>query len=236
MPKQDTYFVYMHTNKINGKRYIGITGQKTTARRWHNGKGYSQQRRFYNSIISHGWDAFDHEILYEGLTKEEAEAKEAELIKKYGSNDIRYGYNIENGGRVHKLSEEQKEHLRKINTGKRHTEEVKQKMRESHIGLSRAWMTGRKPSASTRAKMSEKRKGPNNPRAKKVYQFDLSGKLVASYEYMGQIKTALGISCTGHISQCCSGKRGKAHGFMWSYTPEEKAPYARLWKGGVIHA
>ena len=74
MPKQDTYFVYMHTNKINGKRYIGITGQKTTARRWHNGKGYSQQRRFYNSIISHGWDAFDHEILYEGLTREEAEA------------------------------------------------------------------------------------------------------------------------------------------------------------------
>ena len=69
-----TYSVYMHINKINGKKYIGITSQRPKSR-WHNGKGYAQQRRFYSAIKSYGWDNFEHIILFNGLTKKEAEEK-----------------------------------------------------------------------------------------------------------------------------------------------------------------
>lgn len=50
------YFVYKHTNKLNGKVYIGITGQITVEERWKNGLGYNRYNRngqnshFYNAI------------------------------------------------------------------------------------------------------------------------------------------------------------------------------------------
>ena len=81
------YKVYKHTNKINGKVYIGITSYRYAKTRWSNGNGYSQQSLFWNAICKYGWDNFDHEILFDNLTQEEACQKEIELIKLYKSND-----------------------------------------------------------------------------------------------------------------------------------------------------
>lgn len=221
----DTYTVYMHTNKINGKRYIGITSQKSVKIRWKRGSGYSKQKRFYNAIKHYGWDCFEHEILFEGLAKEEAEAKEEELIKEYRSNDLRYGYNIENGGVIHKLSKEQKEHLRVLGIGRKHSEETKAKISKSHMGMSTKWLTGRKASDETRAKMSSQRAKEKNPRAKAVCQYDLDGNLIAVYKYMNEAREALGLKSTAHISQCCTGDRNKAYGFIWKYAE----------KGGLVN-
>ena len=229
-----TYTVYMHTNKANGKRYIGITSQPV-ANRWKGGNGYRGQKRFYSAIKHYGWNGFVHEILFEGLTKNEAEAKEKEFITWYRSNDSRYGYNVENGGVIHKLSDEQKEHLRQVNKGKTHTEETKAKMSKSHRGLSSVWLKGSKQSDETIAKRFKNAHGSGNHRAMAVYQYDLDGNFIAKYEYMGMVKAILGIKNTSHISLCCNGKRGKAYGYMWSFQFEEKQPYTRLWKGGVIH-
>ncbi len=97
--KDRRYFVYMHVNKINGKRYVGITGRKKPEQRWgRNGKGYQNSQRFYNAIKKYGWDNFDHLILYENLTEEKAKEKEIELIAKYKANDAAHGYNITAGG------------------------------------------------------------------------------------------------------------------------------------------
>ena len=229
------YKVYKHTNKTNGKMYIGITGQKSVNSRWHRGEGYKECNVFYNAIKKYGWDGFDHEILFDGLTKEEAEAKEVELIALYHSNDGKHGYNVENGGHVNKYTEEQKEQMRQRNLGKKHSEETKRKMSEVHKGMSTQWLTGRKASDETRQKMSQSQSRTNNGRAKTVYQYKLDGSFVEKYDYMDLIKDALNITSTAHISQCCNGKRKKAHGFMWSYILEDKSPYVRQWKGGHIH-
>lgn len=90
--------VYMHTSP-NGKRYIGITRQENPERRWgSNGCGYIDNKHFWRAIQKHGWNNFLHEVLFEGLTKEEAEEKEKELIAYYDSTDQTKGYNVTAGG------------------------------------------------------------------------------------------------------------------------------------------
>ena len=96
MTKEKTWCVYMHTNKINNKRYIGISSN--VKRRWsRNGLDYRGQL-FYKAIEKYGWDNFEHEVLYENLTQEEAGKKEIEMISYYQSNNKLFGYNISNGG------------------------------------------------------------------------------------------------------------------------------------------
>jgi hypothetical protein len=94
-----SYTVYIHKNKINGKRYIGITSQ-TVNNRWRNGKGYERQTYFYNAIQKYGWDNFYHYIIITDITKEKASNLEIKLIKYYNSQNPKYGYNIAKGGEL----------------------------------------------------------------------------------------------------------------------------------------
>lgn len=90
------YIVYKHTCP-DGKVYIGITSMNSIERWGKNGKGYKGQ--LFGKVISkYGWDNIKHEILFTDLTKEEAERKEIELIKKYKCNMFNYGYNVKSGG------------------------------------------------------------------------------------------------------------------------------------------
>ena len=94
------YCVYMHKNKLNNKVYIGITGQKPELR-WNEGKGYKYNSHFYAAINKYGWyEGFEHIILYDNLTKEEAETMEIKTIEKYDATNQENGYNIQLGGNL----------------------------------------------------------------------------------------------------------------------------------------
>lgn len=92
-----TYYVYVHTNQQNNKKYVGITCQQPEYR-WNKGAGYKTQAKFYNAIKKYGWENFTHEILFENLTEPEAKEKEIELIDKYKTIDSNFGYNCTLGG------------------------------------------------------------------------------------------------------------------------------------------
>lgn len=94
-----TYCVYIHTNKINGKKYVGQTihGDNPNER-WKNGKGYKGVTYFRNAIEKYGWDNFDHEIVANNLTADEADNFERLLIEKLDLRNPDKGYNLESGG------------------------------------------------------------------------------------------------------------------------------------------
>lgn len=88
------YTIYMHRNKINGKIYVGQT-KLPVIRRWKTqGQGYKEQPYFYNAILKYGWDNFDHIILEQNLTKEQANEREEYWILAWKSNDKKHGYNV----------------------------------------------------------------------------------------------------------------------------------------------
>ena len=96
----NTYCVYKHTNKINGKVYIGQTkfGDNPWLRWGYNAEGYDKTSHFGKAIAKYSWENFEHELLHENLTVEEANYWEKEEIKKYNSIDPKFGYNKTQGG------------------------------------------------------------------------------------------------------------------------------------------
>lgn len=119
------YCVYMHTNKINGKKYIGITC-KDPEKRWNNGYGYCRNKHFFSAIQKYGWNSFEHKILAKNLTSEEAGNMEKDFIAKYKSNLSEYGYNICSGGETNILPKESLEKISNSKKGKPITEAMKQ--------------------------------------------------------------------------------------------------------------
>lgn len=199
--KDSEFCVYRHISP-SGKIYIGITSLNPE-RRWNNGVGYKGQPRFYNAILKYGWDNIQHEVLYLNLTYDEACSMEKSLIKLYSTTDPKHGYNISAGGYGGSL-------------GIKNSEEVRKRKSES---AKRAWADPkRKRIVSEKAKRVRKGRGYTGLGHKKfkVDQFTKSGEYVRTWDSLCEIENVLGVS-TGHVSECCRGKRLSARGYKWSF-------------------
>lgn len=229
------YYVYCHTFP-NGKKYIGITKQEPE-RRWRHGKGYEGQPVF-NAILKFGWNNISHEILFKGLTKAEAEAKEIELIEALETDSHKHGYNVEKGGNAPDLSEETKAKLSKSkknyykthehwNKGHHWSDETRAKISQSH--------KGKKMSEEHKAKLSLRFAGENNNmygvKMTKEHKAKLQKACVeatsrkcmcietgAIYSSMAEASRQTGI-CSRSIAYVCNKhpKYKTAGGFHWKY-------------------
>lgn len=166
------FAIYKHTSP-SGKVYIGITCQKPENRWGRDGSGYKHSPHFLAAIKKYGWENISHEIIAEGLTKEEAERKEVELIALYDATNRKKGYNADLGGNSPgRASEETRkkisEGLRGANHhyyGKHLSEEHRRKLGEAHRGKKYAPRspehcrklsevnTGKHPTEETRQKL-----------------------------------------------------------------------------------
>jgi hypothetical protein len=184
------YSVYVHQNKINGKRYIGITSQKPEDR-WRKGKKYTENKQFTDDIIKYGWDNFTHIVICSNLEKKEAENRERDLIIKYNTTDDTQGYNVDFGGiSGHILSDKHKSNISEALRGKAKSEKHKKNLSVSHIGNRSAIR-------------------------KKV----LCKETNEIYESMNEAERQTGISAK-NISAVCLGKRNIAGGLHWEYAQE----------------
>lgn len=81
--------VYIHINKSNQKKYVGITSRKPTVRWKRNGEGYKSSPYFYNAIKKHGWDNFEHNILWGMSRTPVALAMRGSIKKKYIMENVK---------------------------------------------------------------------------------------------------------------------------------------------------
>ena len=123
------YSVYIHTNKVNGKRYIGVTTY-SPEKRW--ASGYKHNKHFDAAIKKYGWDNFDHFILE--VDSEELMYKlEKQYIEYYQTTNPEKGYNSSRGGESgHNLGKNcySKEYRKKWE--EEHKEQVKEYRKKYH--------------------------------------------------------------------------------------------------------
>lgn len=237
-----TYCVYVHTNKINGKMYVGQTRQRPD-KRWMNGLGYKLCTLFWKAIKKYGWDNFEHEIIASNLTLEEANHFEELIIRHLHTTDPEYGYNLRSGGENNYLSEETKKKIGGTNSGENNgmygkkgvlccnfgrpcSDETKAKISEANKGRlagAKNPMYGKHPSEESRKKMSEAhiglQAGLKSPHIKSVLQFSINGTFIRQWDYITEAANELHIS-NSNISACCKGRYKSAGGFIWKYADD----------------
>ena len=101
------YLIYCYINKINNKKYIGLTKRSLEQReRNHISEAYNKNSDKYNTpfksaIRKYGIENFNKTILDYADTLEDANKKEKYYIKKYNTYCYKkggYGYNATEGG------------------------------------------------------------------------------------------------------------------------------------------
>jgi group I intron endonuclease len=171
------YLIYKLTGP-SGKSYIGQT--KDYDRRCREHQISTNCRLLSRAIKKHRWDNFQHEILMEGLSLDEANHWEPALILEYNTLSPN-GYNLMTGGMNSSHSDETRAKISDIRTGIPKSDETRAKMSEAKkakLGVPRSEETranmsnahlGMLKSDATKAKMSASRLGKKRgPYKKKV--------------------------------------------------------------------
>lgn len=95
--------VYKVTNLINGKIYIGQTINTLEYRKNQHFREAKSKRKntvyFHNALLKYGFENFVFEEIDNADTQEELNLKEQKWIAYYLSDNRKYGYNLDSGGK-----------------------------------------------------------------------------------------------------------------------------------------
>lgn len=145
--------VYLATNRINGKRYVGATSKGVVKRRREHIsealRGGRNCRLFHAAIRKYGPDAFEWMVISSAATFPGALDEEVRLIA-----EIKPEYNLTVGGQGSKgriATQEQRDHQSRVRMGK--------KLGPEHGRKTALGMIGKKHTPERRAKISAARKG-----------------------------------------------------------------------------
>lgn len=233
----------------SGKSYIGQTANDPEVRKLQHKYTANQglDTKFYKAIRKYGFDSFDFEIVYtvvtDGNLREELNTLETYYIGKFDS--YKNGYNMTIGGdtsgkTIGKLISsytkdgeyvhtfESAEEAARILGHPGSSSTIRQCAREEYgTALGFQWRDGDIMDNIGPVMYEERtyaeRKGKDNPRSKKVYQYSKSGELIRIWNAALEAEREEGFSST-EISNAANGKkehygkRGEQR-YIWSFEP-----------------
>lgn len=207
--------VYKITNTINNKVYYGIT-KCTIKKRWneHKSKALIGKSHLSLAMKKYGVLSFEIEIVKEVFDENEMYDLEISLIKKYKSNNPKFGYNNSSGGEVsskgRKLTLTQREQISKYQKGRKrkpHSEEAKNNMSLAAKG---------RDMTKAIKKSVEKRKGKMSHNVCSVSKYNLDGTFIKRYDSL----TLAAKSVNGVVCAFMALKRGRLKtykNYIWKF-------------------
>lgn len=232
----EKYSLYIHTCP-NGKKYVGITRLKPS-RRWGRGSGYkAHNKHFYSAIQKYGWENIKHEIIFDNLSREEAEFWETYYINLYRTTSSEFGYNNAKGGFVNSSWKMPmsfiESHGKKVDKYDLKGNLIATYNSLSEAARSESIVNGSQITLCCNGKL-QKSKGYvfrwhgdsfnkycvvrlNNDK-REVEQLDLNGNVIKTFSSVCEAERITGIPNT-NICKVCKGNTGRkqAGGFGWRY-------------------
>lgn len=234
-------YIYIMTNLITHKQYVGQTMHTITDRykhHIHEAKFYKDTMYIHESMRKYGFDNFsvDELMCIEVNTKQELSEKlnqwEKHYIQTYNTLKPN-GYNLSIGGSGLKekgkiLVDEYdldgnyiKTHNSLIDAARsvgsnRHTSISRCCNGKNKFAFQRVWRFHGEP--------FDKYEAPNKFFAERKYklakidQYDLNGNYIKTFESISSACRELHVSeSSSHISECCMGKLHSIYGYIWRY-------------------
>jgi group I intron endonuclease len=182
------FSIYVVTNKINNKKYIGLTKQNPAHNRWTQHKSYhndaNKTKVFYRAIRKYGSKNFSFDVIYQSEDKEHSREMEIYFIKLYET--MTRGYNMTEGGEGiwgYKMSKEARIKMSSKAKERSAKPEWRRKQREMKLGKKRSEEAKKKTSKTLR----ERYKTQDHPTLGRKLSKDHKKKL--SNAMMGVKKT-----------------------------------------------
>lgn len=203
-------FIYVITNQINGKQYVGKTTHDPIEKRWkehiHDSKRQRREKRpLYNVINKYGAENFTIEQLEE-CPIDVLENKEIYWINKL--NTYHNGYNVTKGGDGKILYDykeiadkyiELKHQKETANFFKCDVNTVRTACKECGIEI-----------------LSSKQVNVNKY-GKTIGRFDLNNNFIDSFNTVKEAYNVINKVYSSHIQEVCNGKRKQAYGYKWKW-------------------
>lgn len=168
-----TGIIYIVTNKINNKYYIGQTIKNLNERRRNHKKDTKRKKtHFYNAILKYGWDNFTWKTIYHNIPFQQLNNMEIWCIANY--NTYYNGYNSTLGGDDNPMNNPESRRKSSLTQrGKILSEEHKNKISKGISGKNNPMANPK-----NRLKLSKLRKGNKNPFYGKQHTNEIMCKII----------------------------------------------------------
>jgi group I intron endonuclease len=211
------YKITSPTKKIYIGQSINIEKRQSQYRNL-NKKGIGNY--IYNSLKKYGYENHKFEIIEE-CSIEQLNEKEIYWINFFDC--VKYGLNLKEGGTKGKHTFKTKNIIRLKATGRKLSNEAKEKISQSKIG--NKYSLGKKRTEETKQKMSISYKGEYTKERgnkiklkiqKPIIQYDMKMNIIKEWSSQTEASNKLNIKQAG-ISSCLNNKTKSSGGYKWIF-------------------
>ena len=230
------YTVYLRTNKVNGKQYVGQTNNLVRRNHQFNSSKCEYNKYLDEDRLKFGVDNFDVKILAEVETREDAWELEQKYIQEYNTV-FPNGYNRAYGGRTNKGGNKGNHNGKEFKKGdepwnkgvkncfaEKTLERMSKKRKGKHNSPSTEfkkgmtpWIKGKHHTEESNEKNRQAHLGKISSKRRPVLQFTMDWVYIKEFTHCGEAAKELGFKSDESIRKACKDESRSSGGYRWMY-------------------